>query len=1721
MKIYANQSRAMTAWRATSKDYEQQQQQQQEAGSSSNNLVAATPATSRHCNLHLIVVIILACCTRWLYGLPDGRATCRSVPGLTKDQVELCYKASDVTAAALEGLDMAIRECQIQNLRQSLDKEKKLFLQYLETNQILTPEEEKKYERSKIASRWKWGGCSHNMDFGVEYSKLFLDCREKAGDIQSKINLHNNHAGRINLRQSLDKEKKLFLQYLETNQILTPEEEKKYERSKIASRWKWGGCSHNMDFGVEYSKLFLDCREKAGDIQSKINLHNNHAGRIAVSNNMEFRCKCHGMSGSCQLKTCWKSAPDFHIVGKVLKHQFRKAILVDQSNLGNGEPKSNGGSSSGSSSPDLDTADASGGHDGGGTGSSESRRHEELGVERGSRQPSADKNAARMARKLETSLFYYQRSPNFCTVGRKCNRNTTTSDGCTSLCCGRGHSQMIQRRAERCHCKFQWCCNVECEECHIYEEIAQGVNAKVFRAKELENDRIVALKIQHYDEEHQVSIEEEYRTLRDYCDHPNLPEFYGVYKLSKPNGPDEIWFVMEHCAGGTAVDMVNKLLKLDRRMREEHIAYIIRETCRAAIELNRNHVLHRDIRGDNILLTKNGRVKLCDFGLSRQVVAAMESRDPDITVRADVWALGITTIELADGKPPFADMHPTRAMFQIIRNPPPTLMRPTNWSQQINDFISETLEKNAENRPMMDVKTLYKEPELFVDRGYVKRFDEKPERMYPEDLAALENPVDESIIESLRHRIIMGGSYSFIGDILLSLNSNEIKDEFPPEFHAKYRFKSRSENQPHIFSVADIAYQDMLHHKEPQHIVLSGESYSGKSTNARLLIKHLCYLGSGNRGATGRVESSINAILMLNQLKEYNLKADRNYRYLRVPPEVLPSKLKYRRDDPEGNVEKYKEFENILRDIDFNHKQLETVRKVLSAILNIGNIRFRQNGKAFAGGREEIYVVPDQFIMVKGGIAERRQYTSEEARDARDAVASTLYSRLVDFIINRINMNMSFPRACFNRNGLEQLMINTLNEQMQYHYNQRIFISEMLEMEAEDIDTVNLNFYDNKTALDNLLTKPDGLFYIIDDASRSCQDQDLIMDRVSEKHSQFVKKHTATEISVAHYTGRIIYDTRAFTDINRDFVPPEMIETFRSSLDESIMAMFTNQLTKAGNLTMPFEAALNTLSAGCISQVNNLRTLAANFRFTCLTLLKMLSQNANLGVHFVRCIRADLEYKPRAFHSDVVQQQMKALGVLDTMEVGKKGQEHQDVAACKIQKGKKTQVDRLKEFDEEHIDISETPSEAEEMFLEARMDEALAAVRISKIEQASPLTFRGFRDRVRLPPLVNEKSGQLNENTADFIRPFAKKWREKSIFQVLLHYRAARFQDFVNLSQQVHIYNQRMVAGLNKCTRAVPFERINMREVNSSQLGPLPVPIKKMPFRLDQIPFYDTQYMTFPNQLLTQHMEDDEPWDSPLQRNPSMTSCALTYNAYKKEQACQTNWDRMGESDNIYNQGYFRDPQQLRRNQMQMNMNAYNNAYNSYSTNYNSSGNQNWGVHRSGSRRNSLKGYAAPAPPPPPMPSSNYYRNNPNQQQRNYQQRSSYPPSDPNSEDPPFNFKAMLRKTNYPRGSETSTYDFNNRRESDSGQQHTFQAPKLRSTGRRFQEDEGYNSSSGNYGVSRNFGQQQRAPTLRQAPASVGRSFEDSNARSFEEAGSYVEEEIAPGVTLSGYAVDI
>uniref|UniRef100_A0A034WI20 Neither inactivation nor afterpotential protein C n=1 Tax=Bactrocera dorsalis TaxID=27457 RepID=A0A034WI20_BACDO len=116
-------------------------------------------------------------------------------------------------------------------------------------------------------------------------------------------------------------------------------------------------------------------------------------------------------------------------------------------------------------------------------------------------------------------------------------------------------------------------------------------------------------------------------------------------------------------------------------------------------------------------------------------------------------------------------------------------------------------------------------------------------------------------------------------------------------------------------------------------------------------------------------------------------------------------------------------------------------------------------------------------------------------------------------------------------------------------------------------------------------------------------------------------------------------------------------------------------------------------------------------------------------------------------------------------------------------------------------------------------------------------------------------------------------------------------------------------------------------------------------------------------------------------------------------------------------------------------------------------------------------------------------------------------------EEPPFNFKAMLRKTNYSR-SDSTVYELNNQMTNNNNENISFQPSKLRSTSRR---PDDYNNHKLNSSDQHNF--VNRAPSLQQT--AVGKSFDNTDAKSFEEAGSYVEEEIAPGVTLSGYAVDI
>lgn len=175
--------------------------------------------------------------------------------------------------------------------------------------------------------------------------------------------------------------------------------------------------------------------------------------------------------------------------------------------------------------------------------------------------------------------------------------------------------------------------------------------------------------------------------------------------------------------------MVQGLRSRNSRLTEHQIAYILRETIQALIYLHENHCMHRDVKGHNILLTEQGDVKLVDFGVSSHLAATMARRNtsvgtpywmaPEVIAceqqldqsydsRCDVWSIGITAIELAEGDPPMSDIHPMRALFQIPRNPPPNLAKPDAYSIELCDFISECLVKDMERRPF--AKKLLRHP---------------------------------------------------------------------------------------------------------------------------------------------------------------------------------------------------------------------------------------------------------------------------------------------------------------------------------------------------------------------------------------------------------------------------------------------------------------------------------------------------------------------------------------------------------------------------------------------------------------------------------------------------------------------------------------------------------------------------------------------------------------------------------------------------------------------------------------------------------------------------------------------------------------------------------------------------------------------------------------------------------------------------------------------------
>ncbi|OWK52595.1 Protein Wnt-9a [Lonchura striata] len=195
--------------------------------------------------------------------------------------------------------------------------------------------------------------------------------------------------------------------------------------------WQWGGCGDNLKYSNKFVKEFLG-RKPNKDLRARVDFHNNLVGMKVIKAGVETTCKCHGVSGSCTVRTCWRQLSPFHEIGKQLKQKYETSLKVGST--------TNEATGEGDISPPKKSI------------------------------PGHSDQIPRT-----TDLVYIDDSPSFClmsryspgTSGRKCYKDKN----CDSICCGRGHNTQSRVVTRPCQCQVRWCCYVECKQCTQREEV--------------------------------------------------------------------------------------------------------------------------------------------------------------------------------------------------------------------------------------------------------------------------------------------------------------------------------------------------------------------------------------------------------------------------------------------------------------------------------------------------------------------------------------------------------------------------------------------------------------------------------------------------------------------------------------------------------------------------------------------------------------------------------------------------------------------------------------------------------------------------------------------------------------------------------------------------------------------------------------------------------------------------------------------------------------------------------------------------------------------------------------------------------------------------------------------------------------------------------------------------------------------------------------------------
>uniref|UniRef100_A0A674BI72 Unconventional myosin-X-like n=1 Tax=Salmo trutta TaxID=8032 RepID=A0A674BI72_SALTR len=371
------------------------------------------------------------------------------------------------------------------------------------------------------------------------------------------------------------------------------------------------------------------------------------------------------------------------------------------------------------------------------------------------------------------------------------------------------------------------------------------------------------------------------------------------------------------------------------------------------------------------------------------------------------------------------------------------------------------------------------------------------------------------------------------------------------------------------------------------------------------------------------------------------------------------------------SLDDLKLYDSALKVMQFSEEEILDVFKLLSAVLLMGNIEFMTAGGAQITSKGVVSNVSDllgldsfqlsevltQRSMILRGEEICSPLTVEQAVCSRDSVAMALYAQSFSWIITRINQKVRgkdnfksigildiFGFENFEVNRFEQFNINYANEKLQEYFNKHIFSLEQLEYNREGIQWEAIDWMDNAECLD-LIEKKLGMLALINEESRFPKGTDYTL--LEKLHSRHATNHyymkprvTDHQFGIKHYAGEVVYDVRGILQKNRDTFRDDILNMLKDSRLDFVYDLFEHVGSRNGEETMKMGTARRK------------PTVSSQFRDSLHSLMNTLSAS---NPFFVRCIKPNMNKNANMFDPEVVLNQLRYSGMLETVKIRRAG----------------------------------------------------------------------------------------------------------------------------------------------------------------------------------------------------------------------------------------------------------------------------------------------------------------------------------------------------------------------------------------------------------------------------------------------------------------------------------